>query len=349
MPSLCWALKVEGHADGEAADRILHAVEGAAAELEQAAELAARDGVFRQRGDLVAGDVADREARQVGRRLHRRQLKGLLADDQRLAVADRHVQRIVGAGGDGGLDVLVQLHDELVALVEQVVRLALLDRTVGADLRIDLGDLLGVGVDQVDVGLDLAVHAVADFFQARVDLLEAGRQRFRRGQQGLARRDRGAVAGHVLHAGEEVLDRRRQAGGGVGQQVVDLADLGVIGIEGGARGGGRAHLLVQEIVAVALDLGDLGAGADETGAGLHRGRGRLHHALAAIAFDVGVGDVMAGRRQRGLRCEQSAFTDAEEVSGHVFLSSMFLLRQYAPKLERYLTSVMPVVFKLTNS
>jgi hypothetical protein len=29
---------------------------------------------------------------------------------------------------------------------------------------------------------------------------------------------------------------------------------------------------------------------------------------------------MAGRRQRGLRREQTAFTDAEEISGHVVFS-----------------------------
>jgi hypothetical protein len=80
-----------------------------------------------------------------------------------------------------------------------------------------------------------------------------------------ARRARhaGAVAGQVLHRREEVLQRRRQAGRGVGQQVVDLGDLGFVGFEpaGGRLGG--AHLGVQELVRIALDLGDLGAGADK--------------------------------------------------------------------------------------
>ena len=51
----------------------------------------------------------------------------------------------------------------------------------------------------------------------------------RRRQQGLARRHRAGVVVHALHAVEEVLQRRRQAGRGVGQHIVDLLDLRRVG------------------------------------------------------------------------------------------------------------------------
>jgi hypothetical protein len=347
---LVLGIEGEGHAGREAADGVLDAVEGAAAKIEDAAQFAARERAFRQRGHLVAGGVADRHPGQVGRRLHRRQGEGLLADDDRLAVADRDVQRIVAAGRDGGLDVLVELHDELVALVEQVVGFASFDRAEGADPGVQLGDLAGISVDQVDVGFDLGVDAVADFLEAGVDLLEAAGQRFRGRQQRLARRDRGAIAGHVLHRRKEVLDRRRQARGGIGQQVVDLADLGIIGVQCGAGSGRGAHLLVQEFVAVALDLGNLGPGADEANAGFHRRRRGLHHALAAVAVHVGVGDVMAGRGQRGLCREQPAFADTEEISGHVcFLFAMFFYGSARRNLNRVLRACCRHVVMPMNS
>jgi hypothetical protein len=78
------------------------------------------------------------------------------------------VSAVVVAGDHGGLDLLVQFHDQLVALVQQVVRhLQLVAGGQLADLVVQLGDLRGVGVDGGDAGFDLGVHALADVFQAR--------------------------------------------------------------------------------------------------------------------------------------------------------------------------------------
>ena len=94
---------------------------------------------------------------------------------------------------------------------------------------------------------------------------------------------------------------------------------------------GRAHLRVQEVVRITLDLGDLRARADEAVGAPHRRRRRLHHHLAAVARDVGVGDVVAGRGQARLGGVQTGLADAEEGHGG-FLSAMSLTARSAKTL-----------------
>ena len=306
-------LVVEGarQRDGHLAQRVLHIVQGAAAKFQQAAQRAAGQGAVRQHADGIARDIAHLDAVRVRPRRRGRQREAAIRHHQRLARADGNGDGIVGSGLHRRLDIFVQFRDQLVALVQQIVGLvADIDRQLGNRL-VQLGELLGVGINHRHIRRDLRIDAVADLRQARAQALETRSERAGARQQRLARGDRRRIGAEVLHALEEVLQGGRQARRGVGQQVVDLADLRVIALEraGGALCG--IDLGAHEAVVLALDLRHFRARADEAIAGKVRLRSLLQHRLAIVAGDIRIGDVMPGRRQAHLRCKQTALTDAE--------------------------------------
>jgi hypothetical protein len=90
-------------------------------------------------------------------------------------------------------------------------------------------DLLRVGIHLADHRRQLRVHAAAGLVEPRVERVEARCERSARGQQRLARGNRSGVCRDVVQGAEEILDRGRQPGVGVREEVVDLGNLRVVG------------------------------------------------------------------------------------------------------------------------
>ena len=313
-------LGVEGgaHARGDQAELVLGGVQGAGAHTQQATQLAATEQAFGNGdGRAALGNDVDVEAGRVGRRGLGRQLGGVGADHQGLTGADEHRQGTVAGLGGGHASELVELLDEAITGVEQVVgRLGRPGLLGHRDLVVHFGDLGGVGADGTDRVLDLALEAGAHVVEALGEILETGHEALGRGDHRLPGRDAGGVGRHFLHAFEEGGHRRGQAHGGIGQQVVDLADLGAVGVVLVELGLGGQHLIVQEAIVGALDGINLGPLAEEARPGKQGRVGALHGALTAVARRAGVGDVVAGHHQARLGGVEAGETDAEEAAAH---------------------------------
>ncbi|MCG2599531.1 MAG: hypothetical protein KBO59_18700 [Achromobacter sp.] len=163
-----------------------------------------------------------------------------------------------------------------------------------------------VAVDLVDGGRDLRVQAQALVLHFLVGRADLGGQAVGLAQQVLARGRIGRLAGHGIHAGEEVRQARGDAHGAVGEQVVDLGDLVELGLQLGAAALRADQLLVQEAVVAAHHGVHLDAAADEAIAGRLGAGGRDHDALTVVTDRGGIVDVVAGGRQARLGRVQPA-------------------------------------------
>ena len=308
-----------GERDGDAPERVLRRREVAITKREQPAERTAgqrlRGEAQHARAVLQSHFVILRIV-GVGPRDERARR---LTDDQALPVAQEHVHRAVALRDRRRADLVVQAADQLVALVEQIVRLLIPGRRRFGDPLVEVGDLLRVAVDRRHGALDLLVVAAADLGELIVLLPQARHQRLRRGQEGLARRRVGRMLRDGVERGEEIVHRRRQAGGRVAEEVVELAELGRVRVELRRT---RRHVLrlrAEVIVVHAAHRRHLHARADVAAAAeLRRGVG-LHRLLARVARGVDVAEVVAGRRQAGLRRRETAQADAEDAVAHVLV------------------------------
>ncbi|EXI92215.1 MAG: hypothetical protein AW12_00738 [Candidatus Accumulibacter sp. BA-94] len=177
-----------------------------------------------------------------------------------------------------------------------------------ADPLVQLSDLLGVGIDGRDTVPDLAVEAVVHLCELRADRLIAGAQALRTGDQGLAARQVGRVRGHLRDAVEKTLQCRRKTGTGVSQQVVDLPDPRRVAVQLADAGLRLIHLLGEKAAVDPLDGRDRDALADKP-TSRHLARiGTLNDPLARVSGSVGVGNVVLGRLQPVLGCQQAADT-----------------------------------------
>ncbi len=325
-------LVVEGlrQADRDAPEGALGRVEGCAAEGEQSAEGAARQHALPQphRGHPVV--VGDGEPGRVVEVVGGGQGIGRGTHHQGLAVADEDVVAAVAVHRGGHLHLLVELGDDLIALVEQVVGgLVGARRLHQEDACVQVGDLGRVGVDLAHHRDELGVDPVAHFVQALVQGLETACQGLGAGQQRLARGTRVGAGGHALHGTEEFLQRRGQAGARVGEQVVDLLDLAEIRVQLGAARLG-AQYLVGEVLAVGpFDGDDARALPHRPGAGHHGLLGRLDDLLAAITGGGGIDDVVARGDEPGLRRVDPRYADAEDAAAHVLTPFLSLTARRA--------------------
>ena len=102
------------------------------------------------------------------------QILGLFIDHQRLSVADIHIGGAVILQLHADLNFLVQLVDDLVALIEQIIGHLPLPVGDGAlDIAIQCSDLLRIVIDRADASGDLIVESVGDVGQPLIDRLEA--------------------------------------------------------------------------------------------------------------------------------------------------------------------------------
>lgn len=120
------------------------------------------------------------------------------------------------------------------------------------------------------------------------------------GKHCLARFGRGGIVGGGLQCGEEALHGRADAGGGVGQQAVELLDLATECAQLAVLAGGVAQLAGEEVTGQAAHVDDLAARAHVAGTAELRDLGLLDGILAAVARRLDVGDVVPGDGQPGL-------------------------------------------------
>ncbi|MNN34433.1 hypothetical protein D3C81_1482390 [compost metagenome] len=174
------------------------------------------------------------------------------------------------------------------------------------DRIVELCDLLGIGVDIGNRTGNFVVDTCPHAAQLCVHALEPRNQGFGTGQHGLARRRTARIIHQVLDALEETLDHRCQAHGRIGQHIVDLIHLGVIGIELAGAGLRGDHLRGEEVIKNAFDAVYIGAVTDVATAGqvLSTQRG-LDHQLTAITRRLFIGNIVSGRRDTCLRCGES--------------------------------------------
>ena len=176
-------------------------------------------------------------------RTDRRQLGRLVAQHQRLPIANKHVVLPTVLRHHFCTHQLAQVIDQLVTLIEQVIRrLAAQGVAERGNLFVDASDLLGIGVDLIDIASDLVVDIGVEAGEVLVHGTKLVGQRLARTDELLPRRRIGGRVGDGLHIFKQRLQLRRKTGGLVGQQVVNLADLRVV----------RGQRLVQRLGLVEL-------------------------------------------------------------------------------------------------
>jgi len=262
----------------------------------------------------VAALERDREFARIGRRRHRLQPVLRIADDERLPVADEHVVVAVLLH-DLHADHRAQVRDELIALIEQLVRL-LAARAGDVDLLVEIGDLLRVAVDLRDGARQLRVDALTQLvvlLAGRVDLI---RERLRAAHQRLARGGAARGIRDRLQAGKVIRDALRDALGRIADEVVQLRDQRIVRARRAARRLRVVHLRRQVLAVLTRDGDGLNAVAEITRAGELTGRLLIRDLLERIARCRGVADVLSRGRQAPLGRIQTGKTNAEDVIGH---------------------------------
>ena len=99
---------------------------------------------------------------------------------------------------------------------------------------------------------------------------------------------------------EEILQRGRETGTRIAQQIVDLLELGVIGRVLALLPFGTRRLPFEEVAVGAADAVHLYACPEKTCPGELPGRIRLQHLLAMEASGVRIRDIVPGRNKARL-------------------------------------------------
>src|SRR5690606_21484344 len=135
----------------------------------------------------------------------RRQRGRLEADDERLAAADVDVETAVALLHRADRQELGEPTDQLVALVEQVVRRRAASPPRVDDVAVQLRDACGEIVDLRDARAYPTARDRTLVLDSRVELREAIGERLALRDQRLACRGRRRIVRDVVHRGEELL------------------------------------------------------------------------------------------------------------------------------------------------
>ncbi|VTR59719.1 Uncharacterised protein [Serratia fonticola] len=166
-------VKAIGQRQGQLPQLVACAVQRFTTELQHAADAAAANLAFRDFVSAIAAIVTERQARRVFAGRHRRHLIGGVALHQRQTVGEGHGIGITVLLGDLNADHLVKLRHQLIALIQQGVRLAA--AAAGphlGDFVIQAGDLLAVSIDLVGAVAQLLVDARIHIAQILVRIVE---------------------------------------------------------------------------------------------------------------------------------------------------------------------------------
>ncbi len=190
------------------------------------------------------------------------------------------------------VDVRAELRDELVALIEQIVRRLSTARSQ-IDLAVQLRDVLRYRGDVLGGRADALVELPAQGLQRAVISLQLTGQCLCLRKDDLARcRGRGRVR-HVLHGVRKRLQSRGKSGFRVREHIVDARGIGCELVGALIGGAGRSDLSGQVIAVHALDRIDAHTAADEAVPELLRGIGDEISRLTAVSRRRNVRDVLA--------------------------------------------------------
>ena len=158
------------------------------------------------------------------------QLGCLITQDEGLTIANKDTVLTTVLHHHLGANQFTQVAHQLIALVKQVVwHLAVGGIADQNNLFVQVGDLLRVDVDQINAAYNLIVGIDVQPRQILACCPELVGHSLRRTDQLLPCGGVGRRVRHCLNPSEQCLHQRRQTAGLIGQQVVDLVDLPILG------------------------------------------------------------------------------------------------------------------------
>ena len=151
------------HANGYASQGILGAIERLSAKAQQASQGAALEAGFGECGNRSTVAVSDHDTLRILGRGRGGEPENLVAEHDRLTVANKYVVGAAVLLDDEPAYFLVERGHQRITLIAQVVRsLLLCAPALGRhDLLVEVGNLLGKAVDRGDAGGDLRVDVAA--------------------------------------------------------------------------------------------------------------------------------------------------------------------------------------------
>ena len=321
-----------GQCNRDPAERILRIAQGLVAKLQQAAQRpAGQHAILQFHGNAVCAHFGNRGLTWIGGRTDRFQCGCLVAQYQGLPVADKDVVLAAILHHDFDANQFTEAADQLIALIEQIVRGLATGRIADQpNLLVQIGNLGGVSVDLIDVAGNLIVDIRVQAGQILAHRPELIGHRLSRADQLLPRSRVGRGICHRLHAGKQRLHQRRQTCGLIGQQVVDLGDLRVLRCQ---RLVGRLRLIqlrCQELIITAGDVHGLHAVTEKANTrGVNATARRRLHGLPAITSGIHVCRVVSGSHQRRLCGIQAAEAGIKHAVRHKFCPVIKLLIKFA--------------------
>ncbi len=238
------------------------------------------------------------------------QFEGIVAGDQLLAVRQADIVGSAVLDIEPHIHALIDLLDDVIALIEQTVRLLAAAGAREGDFLVEPGELLGEIVDLGDFVFDLAVDTVLHVLQVTVEGAKLRGHDVCGAEHALARSRVGGTGGEVFDTGEEILHQRREPGLAVGEQIVDLTDLSFVRLQAAGVAERVVELIGDELIELTLDLVDLHATAD----GVLAEDGHF----PVVTGRVDVADIVAGGVQRVLGRVEA--TEADGIDAHVVVS-----------------------------
>ena len=305
--------------DGHAPEQVAAFGQVVVLKAQQACHLAAAQHAFVElhlggRAGLLEGQHLLAAARTEIRGVLDRQQGGLVAQHQGLAAGHKHADRSVIGGHLRCLDVLVQLADQLVALVQQVVG-GLAVAFGAGNLLVHGGNVPGQAVDCHHAALELLGHGVADLIEP-LRCVPHARGGFVHARQGhAAGREVHGRAHHIRQRIHHVVDGRADAAGASAEDLLQLAQA--VHAHGVARvhRRRRCRLAREQLAVVAQDGLHIHTLADVATAGELALHGLQHHGLARVARGADIGNVVACGLQGHLVGQQGAGAHVQQAHG----------------------------------
>ena len=254
----------------QASEQVLAFGQVVVLKLQQAGNGAAAEHGLVQRNLRAAGQSEKqlllRGAAGEGVWVFQRQRGGHGAQHQRMAGADKHADAAIVCWNLRGLDVFVQIADELIAFVEQVVRAVA--AAFGFDnLCVHAGNALCQRVDLQQAALDLFIDRVADLIEPLGCAAQAHSGFVHARQHHVARCH---VGGRIRHRRERihhVADGPAQAGRAAAEHVLQLCQAVQACVVAGFDGRSRGCLARQQLVVAAQNSLHIDTLADVAAAG----------------------------------------------------------------------------------
>ena len=258
------------------------------------------------------------------------QLPAVDAQHQRLAAPDKQADAAIVGRHLGGLHVLVDFADHLVAGIEQIIGLVAGGQGA-ADFIVQAGHLAGFVIHQQRVVAQLLRGGVVLLFEHVGGRVKARRQLAHAGEHHVAPRGIRGGGLHIDKGVHHVGDGRAQAAIAAFEHVLHLHQaLQAAGI-GRMDGVGSVGLAVEQGAVVAHHRGHLHAFANKAVAHVLPVQGIGIDGLARVTGGIDVGNVVANGGQGLLIGVQGGYADIHEAHNgcSFFISAKFLKNIHA--------------------